>query len=107
MVQGRAELRYPALFLTNRYPEVGYGCQTAQESKPLVASGDSREQRARPGARRIHGEQSQGNRPLVAALCRAEQAAQGRSFPLGDVDADLLYERVNAYLRHSHSGLRR
>ena len=41
MVQGRAELRYPALFLTNRYPEVGYGCQTAQESKPLVASGES------------------------------------------------------------------
>src|SRR5262249_54529683 len=41
---------------------------------------------------RVLPEKSQGARPLTEAFGRTQQAAQGRSLTLGDVDADVLHQ---------------
>lgn len=57
----------------------------------MVSGGHAAEQRPRPGGLRFP-EEPPGNRPLSQALRRYEPPTEGSTLPVGNVDAQLLYQ---------------
>jgi hypothetical protein len=72
---------------------LGFSDQRAVASREaLVATRGIDQRRVGPHAGGVHARQSTIDRALAQAVGRAQQASQGRSVPLGDVDARLLHQ---------------
>src|SRR5438309_11267309 len=63
-----------------------------EEAHPVVPARDEREQRPRPGKRRVREGYAARDRSFFEAFGRTEPAKEGAAISIGNVDAHLLHQ---------------
>src|SRR5262249_36016219 len=71
---------------------VGGGAKKDRKRPALVAPRHRAQRRAYPRPGRLLSARPQADRSFIEAIGGTEQASQGRSIPLGALDADLLHQ---------------